>query len=57
MAAKKKAKKKVTVTVDLETLEKLAEAVGALSELASAAITGADDPEVRAQLTKKAKKK
>jgi hypothetical protein len=58
MAAKKKAKtaNKVTVQVDVETLGKLADSVSALSELASAAITDADSPALRARLSKKVKK-
>jgi hypothetical protein len=53
MAAKKT--KKVTVEIDVEVLEKLLEAVEAISELASAAVHGADDPDVRAKLTKSGK--
>jgi hypothetical protein len=50
-------KKKTTVTVELEieVLEKLVQAADALSELASASISGSDDPKVRA-LAKKSKK-
>ena len=55
MAAKKT--KKVTVEVDIEVLKKLLEAADALSEAASAAIHGADDPDARARLTKKPRKK
>jgi hypothetical protein len=59
MAAKKGAKrgkKTVAVTIDESTLQKLAEAAGALSVLASALVEAADDPAVRRRL-KKAKKR
>ena len=55
MAAKKT--KKVTVELDIEVLKRLAEAADALSEAANAVIHGVDDPQARAQITKKPKKK
>jgi hypothetical protein len=57
MAAKKKSKKKVTVEIDVEVLEKLIAASTALSELANGAIFLASDPAVRAKLKKAAKKR
>ena len=56
MAAKKGAKrgkKKVTITIDAEVLNKLAEAVEALEKLAIATQWAVDDPAVRRALTKK----
>lgn len=55
MAAKKS--KKVSIELDVETLVQLVAATHSLSELASAAITGVDDPKVKAQLTKASGKK
>ncbi len=60
MAAKKKSragKKKVTITIDAETLQKLGEAVEALSEFAAAFNTAVDDPELRRTLLKRSKKR
>jgi hypothetical protein len=48
-------KKKVTIEIDIELLEKLTEAAEALTELAVAHNTGAEDPAVRARLTGKKK--
>jgi hypothetical protein len=52
MAARKKTTK-VTVEIDFEVLEKLAEAAAALSEVATAVIIASSDPKVKA-LKKKA---
>lgn len=55
MAAKRRgSKKKVTVEIDIETLEKLLEAASALSDAANAFVLGSDDPNVRS-LKKKTK--
>jgi hypothetical protein len=54
MAAKKK---KVSVEFDEAVLTKLADAAAALSAIAAASITGADDPKVRAKLIKAAAKR
>jgi hypothetical protein len=55
MAAKKRSKKKVTVEIDVEVLEKLIEAASALSDLASGIAWASDDPAARS-LKKKAKR-
>jgi hypothetical protein len=55
--AAKKTKKKVRIEIDIEVLEKLAGAIGALTELANAIDFAAEDPAVRAKLTKKKKSK
>ena len=58
MAAKKSAKKKkVTITIDMETLRRLVDAVDALSRLAVAYEMAADDPKLRRALLKKGKKR
>jgi|HubBroStandDraft_6_1064221.scaffolds.fasta_scaffold2418218_1 hypothetical protein len=50
-------KKKVTIEIDVEVLEKLIEATEALSELAVALQTGSDDAAARALGKKKSAKK
>ena len=59
MAARKRKSKstKVSVTIDAKTLQKLIDALGALSEVAAAFVQGADDPAVRRKLLKAAKKR
>jgi hypothetical protein len=57
MAAKKTGKKKVTIEIDEETLQKLAAAAESLAEVASSVVQCATDPAVRARLQKGAKKK
>ena len=63
MAAKKRSgsKKTVTIEIDIETIQTLADAAQALSEVASAYIQASDDPAVRAvkpkSTAKKAKKR
>lgn len=49
MAARKRgsAKKKVTIEIDLDTLQKLIDAADALSDLAGAWILASDDPRAR----------
>ena len=50
MAAKKRSgsKKTVTIEIDIETIQTLADAAGALSDVASAFILASDDPAIRA---------
>ena len=50
MAAKKRSgsKKTVTIEIDIETIQTLADAARALSDVASAFIFATDDPAVRA---------
>ncbi len=49
MAVRRKARSStVTIQIDLETLQKLAEASAALSELATALVQASDDPRARA---------
>ena len=50
-------KKKVTIEIDAEVLERLIEATEALSELAVALQTGSDDAAARALGKKKSAKK
>ena len=59
MAARKGAgsKSKVTIEIDLETLEKLLRAVEALSETANAWVAASDDPKVRALKGRKRSKR
>ncbi len=60
MAAKKGAKrgkKTVTVSIDVETLERLTDAIAGLAKLAAAYVHAADDPAVKRNLIKRAKAK
>jgi hypothetical protein len=57
MASKKKSKQKVTITIDLETLEKLVDTVAALSSAGWAFELWADDEKVARKLKKRAKKR
>ena len=63
MAAKKRSssKKTVTIEIDAETVQRLADAAQALTEVASAYIEASDDPTVRAitptRTAKKSKKR
>jgi len=53
----KKSKKKVTITVDVETLEKLLDAVDTLSAPGEGWEFLVDDPDVARRLQKRAKKR
>lgn len=55
MAAKRtrSSKKKVTITIDADTLHKLRDAVEALSDFAGAFEQGVDDPALRRDILKK----
>lgn len=55
MAAKKRgtSRKKVTIEIDVETLQKLVDAANALSEVAGAWVEASSDPRVRAMKRKK----
>jgi hypothetical protein len=57
MAAKKTAKKKVTIHIDADVLADLANALKALADLHAAVLTGVDDPADRATLQKKTRGK
>jgi hypothetical protein len=57
MASKKKSKKKVTITIDVETLQTLLDAVGTLASPGWAFEMFVDDPDVARKLKKRAKKK
>jgi hypothetical protein len=52
MAAKKSAKKKVTLQIDAEVLRDLATALKSLGDLHAAVTTCVEDPAERAALTK-----
>jgi hypothetical protein len=54
--AAKKAKKKVTLSIDIETLEKLVDAIGGVGGNGGFE-TFVDDPDVARELTKRAKKR
>jgi len=54
--AAKKSKKKVTLSIDLETLEKLVDATGALGA-SEGFETFVDDPDVARKLKKRSKKR
>ena len=57
MAAKRRgSKKKVTVEIDIETLERLLEAASALSDVANAWVLASDDPKVRGLKKKRGRK-
>jgi hypothetical protein len=59
MAAKKRSasKKTVTIEVDAETLQRLADAAEALTHVAGAFILASDDPTIRAIEPKRSAKK
>jgi hypothetical protein len=59
MAAKKRraSKKKVTIEIDLETLQKLVDAANALSEVVGGFVIASDDPRARRLRARKGAKK
>jgi hypothetical protein len=59
MAAKRRggSRKRVTIEIDVDTLQKLVDAAAALSELAGAWVQASDDPRARAIKPKRRAKK